>query len=43
MLAQLEAGADFDLIDVTGATAWGIAVAEGLVGYVDAAAVGPAT
>ena len=41
-IAHLDAGADFDLLDVTGTAGWGIAVADGLVGYVDAAALGPA-
>jgi hypothetical protein len=35
LLATLRAGEAFDLLDVTGGSAWGIAVASGLVGYVD--------
>jgi hypothetical protein len=38
-LAQLAKGDAFDLLDVTGAVAWGIVVESGLVGYVDAAAL----
>jgi hypothetical protein len=38
-LAELGAGAVFDVLDVTGGVAWGIAVDENLVGYVDAAIV----
>ncbi|MBB3692960.1 SH3 domain-containing protein [Sphingomonas sp. BK580] len=38
-LADLPAGAPFDVLDVTGDVAWGIAVDQNLVGYVDAAAV----
>ncbi|MBW6525394.1 SH3 domain-containing protein [Sphingomonas sp. RHCKR7] len=41
-LAELPAGAAFDLLDLTGGFAWGIAVDANLVGYVDAAAVRPA-
>ena len=35
-LATLRSGEAFDLLDVTGGSAWGIAVASGLVGYLDA-------
>ena len=38
-LAELGAGAVFDVLDVTGGVAWGIAVEQNLVGYVDAAVV----
>jgi len=36
-LATLGAGEPFELLDVTGGDAWGIATAHGLVGYLDAA------
>ena len=39
VLATLPAGSAFELLDVTGGVAWGIAVDAGLVGYVDAAAL----
>ncbi|WP_239024605.1 SH3 domain-containing protein [Sphingomonas corticis] len=42
-VAALEPGEAFDVLDVTGGRAWGIAVAHGLVGYVDAAALEAAT
>ena len=35
-VATLLAGQAFDLFDVTGNVAWGIALDAGLVGYVDA-------
>lgn len=38
-LATLRRGEAFDLLDVTGSIAWGIAVGSDLVGYVDADAV----
>lgn len=40
-LVRLERGAAFDLLDVTGGVAWGVARDAGLVGYLDAAALGP--
>ena len=39
-LAMLRPGDDFDLLDVTGNAAWGIAIGAGMVGYVDASALG---
>ena len=42
-LATLAAGDAFDLLDVTGAAAWGIAPERGLVGYLDASALGQAS
>lgn len=39
-LATLAVGESFDMLDVTGDSAWGVASASGLVGYVDAAALG---
>lgn len=39
-LAQLSAGDVFEWLDHTGDQVWGIAVASGLVGYLDARAVG---
>lgn len=41
-LAELRRGDPFDLLDVTGGLAWGIAVDAGLVGYLDAGALGAA-
>jgi hypothetical protein len=41
VLATLAPGAAFDLLDMTGGVAWGIAVDAGQVGYVDGAAVQP--
>ena len=38
-LARLARDDAFDLLDVTGGVAWGIAVESGLVGYLDAAAL----
>ena len=38
-LAELPVGAAFDVLDLTGGVAWGIAVDANLVGYVDAATV----
>ncbi|WP_159757614.1 SH3 domain-containing protein [Sphingomonas sp. 8AM] len=40
-LITLPAGAPFDLLDLTGGIAWGIAVDSGTVGYLDADAVQP--
>lgn len=42
VIASLEDGERFDLLDVTGATAWGIALEQELVGYCEVAALGPA-
>ncbi len=39
VVATLAPGAAFDLLDLVGGDAWGVAVAETLVGYVDAAAL----
>lgn len=39
-IAELPAHSRFDLLDVTGKAAWGVAVELGLVGYVDADALG---
>ncbi len=39
-LASLAVGDRFDLLDVTGDSAWGVAPDSGLVGYVDAATLG---
>ncbi len=41
VLATLAPGAAFDLLDMTGGVAWGIAVEAGHVGYLDGAAVQP--
>ncbi len=40
-LASLPAGAPFDLLDMTGGIAWGIAIDHDRVGYIDGAAVQP--
>lgn len=42
MLAELPAGTIFEALDFAGKSAWGIAVALGLVGYVDRHAIAPA-
>ncbi|VVT11176.1 conserved hypothetical protein [Sphingomonas sp. EC-HK361] len=39
-VAQLAAGDAFDVLDVTGGVAWGIATGSGLVGYLPAKALG---
>jgi len=39
-MVALSAGDMFDLLDVTGGVAWGVASAHGLVGYVEATALG---
>ena len=39
-LASLTIGDRFEMLDITGGSAWGVASASGLVGYVDAAALG---
>ena len=39
MLATLAPGDSFELLDITGDLAWGVAPASGLVGYVKAAAL----
>lgn len=39
VLASLEPGDMFELLEITGDTGWGVAVAPGLVGYVDAEAL----
>ncbi|UVO49438.1 hypothetical protein M0208_02520 [Sphingomonas sp. SUN019] len=40
VMATLAKGETFELLDVTGGVAWGVATAHGLVGYVDAVALG---
>lgn len=42
-VASLVTGDAFELLDLTGETAWGVAPGTGWVGYLDAAALGPAT
>lgn len=42
-LVSLVTGEPFELLDLTGETAWGVAPGSGRVGYLDAAALGPAT
>ena len=42
VLEALSAGARFDLLDITGGVAWGIATGSNLVGYLDADAIGAA-
>ena len=41
ILTPLSAGAAFDLLDLTGGIAWGIAIDANLVGYLDADDVAP--
>lgn len=41
VVAPIVAGAAFDLLDLTGGVAWGIAVDAGVVGYLDADVVAP--
>ncbi len=41
-LAILAAGDAFELLEIAGDHAWGVAPGAGLVGYVDADAIGPA-
>ncbi len=41
VLTMLAVGEPFELLDVTGETGWGIAPQHGLVGYIDANAIGP--
>lgn len=38
-IATLAAGTRFEVLEIAGDDAWGIAVAEGLVGYIDRAAL----
>lgn len=40
-VTELKAGDAFDLLDTTSGMAWGVATRQGLVGYVEAEAVGP--
>ena len=42
VLAQLESGDVFEVLELSGSNAWGVAVGKKLVGYVDAAALGEA-
>lgn len=42
VLGELAPGEAFELLDITGGFGWGIASAHGLVGYVEADALGPA-
>ena len=39
VLATLDSGDAFDLLDVSGGVAWGIATGRNLVGYIDAGAI----
>lgn len=41
VLAMLDVGTPFELLDVTGGTAWGVAPDSGFVGYLDATLLGP--
>jgi hypothetical protein len=43
VLAELVPGTAFEVFDIAGGTAWGIATGEGLVGYIDASAIGAAS
>lgn len=40
IVAQLHAGDVFEILELSGGNAWGVAPGAGLVGYVDAAAIG---
>ncbi|CAN5373209.1 hypothetical protein BH09PSE4_BH09PSE4_21370 [soil metagenome] len=40
ILADLQVGAPFEVFDLSGGNAWGIATAAQLVGYIDASALG---
>jgi hypothetical protein len=40
-VSELKAGDAFDLLDTTGGFCWGVATRHGLVGYVEADAIGP--
>lgn len=42
VIAQLSAGDIFEVLELAGGNAWGVARAPGLVGYIDAAALGEA-
>jgi len=42
VLATVQPGDLFELLDLVGDDGWGVAVAQGLVGYVEAAALTPA-
>lgn len=42
IVATLEPGAMFEVLDLSGGYAWGVCQASGLVGYVARAALGPA-
>jgi hypothetical protein len=39
VLAQLQAGDRFEVLELAGANAWGVAAAASLVGYIDASAL----
>nr|WP_286207665.1 SH3 domain-containing protein [Hephaestia sp. MAHUQ-44] len=39
-VTDVKAGDAFDLLDTVGGTAWGIATQQGLVGYIEAEALG---
>ncbi|MEG3086399.1 hypothetical protein [Sphingomonas sp. PB4P5] len=40
-IAQLRAGESFEVLELAGSNAWGLAPAQGLVGYILASAIGP--
>jgi len=40
ILAQLDSGSIFEVLELSGGNAWGVAPAVGLVGYIDASALG---
>ncbi len=42
VLAALKAGDVFEMLELTGSNAWGVAPGPGLVGYIDAAALAEA-
>ena len=40
IMAQLDSGTIFEVLELSGGNAWGVAPSAGLVGYIDAAALG---
>lgn len=42
VLAELSAGETFEVLELAGINAWGVAAAPGLVGYIEANALGEA-
>ena len=40
VIAQLDSGSIFEVLELSGGNAWGVDAASGLVGYIDASALG---